>query len=238
MRETVLVIGASSDLALEMIQSLAEPSRQFILHYHQNKTAIDKTLTLLDDDQVLMTVQADLSKSEDIHRLIDSIPFHVHSLLFAQGKASYHLLSDSTEKEMDELYSIHVKSTMLITQSFLPQMIARRSGNIVILSSIWGELGASNESIYATMKGAQLAFMKSLAKEVGPSGIRVNAIAPGMIDTKMTGHLTETERNDWLKQVPLMRIGQPNDVAKLTRFLFSDESSYIHGQVIRLSGGL
>ncbi|TSJ67212.1 SDR family oxidoreductase [Allobacillus salarius] len=238
MKETVLVIGASSDLAQETIQSLASPSRQFILHYFENKEAIEKTMSLLDEDQVIMSVRANLSEQTEIQQLIESIPFQVHSILFAQGRSYHELLTESSSEKMDEQYTIHLKSMMLIAKAFLPQMIARKEGNIVVISSIWGELGASNESVYAAMKGAQLAWMKSIAKEVGPSGVRVNAVTPGLIDTKMNKVISEQDQEVWTNQVPLRRAGQPGDVANLIRFLFSNESNYIHGQVLRLSGGI
>ncbi|MBU6081099.1 elongation factor P 5-aminopentanone reductase [Allobacillus halotolerans] len=238
MRETVLVIGASSDLAQEAIHSLAHPSRQFILHYHENNEAIEKTMSLLDEDQVIMSVQANLTDETEIHQLIESIPFQIYGILFAQGRSYHELLTESSAEKMDEQYKIHVKSTMLIAKAFIPQMIARKEGNIVVISSIWGELGASNESVYAAMKGAQIAWMKSIAKEVGPSKIRVNAVTPGLIDTKMNKLIPVEDQEEWTNQVPLQRAGQPKDVANLIRFLFSSESKYVHGQVLRLSGGL
>ena len=116
-------------------------------------------------------------------------------------------------------------------------MIPRKSGNIVNISSMWGETGASCEVLYSATKGGINLFTRSLAKELAPSNIRVNAIAPGVIDTPMNSFLTENEKFELEEEIPLGRFGKPEEVGRLTAFLCSDDSSYITGQVIRTDGG-
>ena len=236
-KETVLVKGASGEIGAQNVRKLMNYRYQFILHYNDNDQIIKELINELDDDQLLAVIQADLSNDKGIKQFIDATAFYVDHIVFAQGIPHYELLIDTESRTIDQLYHIHVKSTMLISQTFLPSMIHRKKGNIIVVSSIWGEVGASNEVVYSAMKGAQNAFVKALAKEVGISGIRVNAISPGLIDTKMNDKLSEEEIDMWKQQIPLKRIGTVDDVAKVVKFLCSQDSKYIHGQIIRVNGG-
>ena len=117
-------------------------------------------------------------------------------------------------------------------------MINKKSGIIINISSIWGNVGASCEVVYSTTKGAVNSFTKSLAKELAPSGIRVNAISCGAIDTEMNNFLSNEERESFIEEIPYMRFGKPEEVANLAFYLSSDNSSYLTGQIITLDGGL
>ncbi|MET3682198.1 3-oxoacyl-[acyl-carrier protein] reductase [Alkalibacillus flavidus] len=238
--ETVLVVGASSDIGGAIVHSLANdnPNRQFVLHYHQNHEALNNLIDLLDEERVLMTVQADLATDKGINDLIQSIPFDIETIIFAQGQAYSGLLLDTPDDVMDQLYYVHVKSTAMITRHFLPSMTRQQSGQIVVVSSIWGEEGVSYEVWYSMMKSAQNHFVKSLAKEVGPSQIRVNGVTAGFIETKMNNHLNDTERQELLADIPLHRAGHPEDIASAVKFLCSTESSYINGHLMQLNGGM
>src|SRR5690625_2104238 len=135
------------------------------------------------------------------------------------------------------MLSMHVKAPLFITKHFLPAMINRKSGKIVFITSIWGHVGASHEVVYSTVKGAQNSFVKSLAKEVGPSGISVNGISPGLIHTQMNDHLTEIDREMLHADIPLQRAGDPLEIAYLVEFLLDKKSSYIQGEMVRITGG-
>src|SRR5690625_4814641 len=116
-------------------------------------------------------------------------------------------------------------------------MIRKQRGKIIFITSIWGNIGASNEVIYSSVKGAQNSFVKALAKEVGPSGISVNAVSPGFIDTKMNRHIMEEELEDIIAHIPLNRPGLASDVAHTVRFLMDEKSDYIQGEIVNITGG-
>lgn len=235
--KNILVIGASGDIGSEICQSLACEDNQLILHYHQNSHQMQMIANSLPEDKVLQIVQADLRKVSEINKLCHDINYHVHGIVFVSGVAQIGLFQDANDDVMDTMMTLHIKAPWIITRHFLPHMIQNRQGHIVFITSIWGEVGASHEVIYSSVKGAQNSFVKALAKEVGPSGVNVNAVSPGLIDTKMNQQLEAIDKEGLINEIPLKRIGLTTDVANLVEFLLSSKASYIQGQVIRISGG-
>lgn len=144
---------------------------------------------------------------------------------------------DSTEEDIKNLMGINLFGTLYVTKHALGHMLSR-GGNIVNISSMWGEVGASCEVLYSSSKGGINLFTKALAKEMAPSNIRVNAIAPGVIDTSMNAFLNEDDRKDLEEEIPLGRFGKGEEIANAVVFLCSNESSYLTGQVIRIDGGM
>src|SRR5699024_3883470 len=179
----------------------------------QNRMSINTLITEIKDHSVLQIVQANLSEPDEIHRLCEKILYPVHAIIYVSGTAHVGLFQDVLEKDMDRMLSLHVKAPWLITQFFLPQMIRHKFGKIIYITSIWGNIGASNQVIYSSVEGAQNSFVKALAKEVGPSGISVNAVSPGFIDTKMNHHILDEEVEDIIAHIPLNRAGLTSDVA-------------------------
>lgn len=237
MSKNVLILGASGDIGSAISRQLSKEGYSLILHYHQNKESIDTLMKQLDEQTVLQTVQADLRKSEEVHRLCKNIYFPVYAVIYVSGTAHFGLFQDVLESEMDEMISLHVKSPWLVIQQFLPGMIQKKAGKIIFITSIWGNVGASNEVIYSAVKGAQNSFVKALAKEVGPSGVSVNAVSPGFIDTKMNRHILNEEREDIIAHIPLNRAGLTSDVAHTVSFLMDERSNYIQGEIVNITGG-
>ncbi|MCZ0702623.1 3-oxoacyl-[acyl-carrier protein] reductase [Natronobacillus azotifigens] len=237
MKKHCLVIGASGAIGLAATKALAQQGYTLSLHYHKNKSAIEQLIVDLPNDSVLEVIQADLRNQPGIQFLIDSIAFSPSDLLFAQGQESYGVFHETNEKIMDELFSVHVKATWLITSALLPTMLRERKGNIVVISSIWGDRGASYEVVYSSVKSAQNGFVKALAQEVAANNIRVNAISPGFIDTRMNQHVTGEDKDNIIADIPANRLGTPEEVGELVVFLLNEKSSYINGENIKISGG-
>ncbi len=237
MRGNVLIIGASGDIGVAIARELANAGYGLLLHYHQNRETLEAVQASIGAESILLMLQADLRYAENIQAFLKQIVFPVDAIVFAGGTADYGLFQDVSEATMDEMLGLHLKAPWLITQKLLPEMIKNRSGKIVFITSIWGDIGASNEVIYSAVKGAQNSFVKALAKEVAPSGITVNAISPGFIDTKMNAHLLPEERASIIAEIPSNRAGTPQDVANAVGFLLDEKSSYIQGEILQINGG-
>lgn len=237
MGKNVLIIGASGDIGRAITKQLAEDDYQLILHYHKNLQAITELREEINDKGVVSVIQADLRKEKDINEFLNQLVFQIDIVIFASGREHFGLFQDSTDQVMNDMLNIHVTAPWKITRYLLPTMIKQRYGKIIFITSIWGSVGASYEVIYSSVKGAQNTFVKALAKEVGPSGISVNAISPGFIDTKMNQALSNEEREAIISEIPVQRAGLPSEVAHTVRFLLDEKSSYIHGEVIQMNGG-
>lgn len=236
MKKTVLITGASGDIGIVIAGTLAAEGYQLILHYHKNLKAIEQFMER-NDPSVLAIIKSDLSSNNQLRSFLDQLVFSVDAIIFASGSGPYGLFQDTKEAEMDSLIHLHVKAPWLITKHLLPGMIQRKSGKIIFITSIWANVGASHEVIYSSVKGAQNSFVKALAKEVAPSGISVNAISPGFIDTKMNNHLTPLEKQAIIGNIPANRAGTPMDIAHVVGFLLDEKSAYIQGEVIEINGG-
>lgn len=184
--------------------------------------------------------RCDLSDSEAPKNLAEEIYSKMGSidvLINNAGVSSYSLIQDVDENEFDRIMNVNFKSMFFLTQALISPMIARGSGNIINISSIWGQTGASCEVLYSASKGAVISFSKALAKELAPSGIRVNCICPGVVDTDMMNRFSESEREEIAYEIPLGRFSEPEEVAKTALFLASGDSGFITGQVIGVNGG-
>lgn len=237
MGKNVLIVGASGDIGMAIAKELVNNGYSLILHYNKNKQPIDTFCKTVNDETVLDTIQANLSKKEDIQKLINGLVYPVDSIVYVSGMAHFGLFQDVNEKTMDEMLDLHVKAPWLITQHILPEMIKAKTGKIIFITSLWGNVGASHEVIYSSVKGAQNSFVKALAKEVAPSGISVNAVSPGFIDTKMNGHLLANEKEAIISEIPMNRPGLPDEIAYTVGFLMSEKANYIQGEIVKVTGG-
>jgi len=235
--KNVLIIGASGDIGIAIAQRLANEGYNLILHYHTNRKGINELRKEINNESILTVLQADLSKENDIRIFLTKLVFPVDMIVFVSGRAYFGLFQDTPEEVMDEMLTLHVKAPWMITKHLLPGMVQSQSGKIVFITSIWGDVGASYEVIYSSVKGAQNSFVKALAKEVAPSGISVNAISPGYVDTKMNNHLNEEEKSAILSDIPMNRAGSPLEIANAVSFLLDNKSNYIQGEIIHITGG-
>ena len=237
MRKTALIIGASGDIGSEIAIQLGKEGYQLLLHYNRNRDMLVKVREQVERESILAELQCDMSNIEAVKQLLAALVFRVDIIIFASGNAYYGLFQEMPIEKIDEMLTIHVKAPMMITKHLLPEMIRNKSGRIIFITSIWGEVGASNEVVYSALKGAQNTFVKALAKEVGASGITVNAVSPGYIDTKMNGHLLAEEKDSILAEIPVHRAGTSKEVAHTISFLMHEQAGYINGEIIGMNGG-
>ncbi|GLB59279.1 elongation factor P 5-aminopentanone reductase [Cytobacillus sp. NCCP-133] len=237
MKKFALVTGASGGIGRAISIKLAEEGYSLYLHYNQNRQAIDRLMDSLQEfSGEYMPIQADLAAKDGYKKIAENI-FSLDAIVHNSGSSQYGLLTELTEAETEKLMNLHVTSPLLLTKELLPKLLKKGSGNIVVVSSIWGQTGAACEVAYSTAKGAQIAFVKALSKEVALNGVKVNAVAPGAVQTAMLNDFTEEELETVKSEIPMGRLALPEDIASSVSFLLSDKSSYITGQVLAVNGG-
>lgn len=239
MDKYALITGASGGIGSAISKKLIEDGYHLYLHYHQNEQAIKELIKSISvhKNTVVIPIKADLTKQSGVQYLIDQIQLPIDLLVLNSGMSFYGLVTDMNDDDIDQMVNIHITSPFRLTQKLIPTMIRKRAGNIIVISSIWGITGASCEVLYSMVKGGQNSFVKALAKELAPSQIRVNAIAPGAIATRMLSHFSPNELIELEEEIPLGRLGQPDEIANTVSFLASKKASYITGQVISVNGG-
>lgn len=237
--KVVVVTGGSRGIGAQIVKTLANENYKVILNYNNSKEQAEKIQQeLLEQGKEIEIIKADVSKREENEKLIQFAinKFNkIDVLINNAGISQEGLFTDVTEEEWKKIINTNLNSVFYCNQQALKYMIQEQQGCIINISSIWGETGASCEVAYSTTKAAINGMTKALAKEVGPSNIRVNAIAPGIIDTDMNRNLTNEELEQIKEQIPLNKIGKALDIAKCVKWLIEDE--YTTGQIISINGG-
>ena len=237
--KVVVVTGGSRGIGAQIVKTLANENYKVILNYNNSKEQAEKIQQeLLEQGKEIEIIKADVSKREETEKLIQFAinKFNkIDVLINNAGISQEGLFTDVTEEEWQKIINTNLNSVFYCNQQALKYMIPEQQGCIINISSIWGEAGASCEVAYSTTKAAINGMTKALAKEVGPSNIRVNAIAPGIIDTDMNRNLTNEELEQIKEQIPLNKIGKALDIAKCVKWLIEDE--YTTGQIISINGG-
>lgn len=237
MRKYALITGASGGIGRAIARKLASEGYHLYLHYYQNELAIQELLMELNEfGGEYIPIQANLAKNEGIEALARQI-LSIDVIIHNAGNSLYGLLIDLNDEEAEQLIHMHVTTPLLLTKRLLPKLLSKNSGNIIVISSIWGQAGASCEVAYSTAKGAQIAFVKALSKEVALNGIRVNAVAPGAVKTSMLSDFSEEELAVIAGEIPMGKIASPENIADGVSFLISDKASYITGQTLAINGG-
>lgn len=241
---TVLVTGAGRGIGRAVAARFAAHGDRVVLHYHQSRPQAEALVRQLKEEGVpaehLLLCRADLRQTADIEQLIQKATHRfgkIDILINNAGIGWNGLLTDMSETEWDQLFAVNVKAVFTACRLVLPQMIQRKRGKIINISSMWGQAGASCEVAYAASKGALDAFTKGLALEVAPSGITVNAVSPGVIATDINAHLSPRELAALAAETPLGRIGQPEEIAAAVFFLAGADADFITGQILPVNGG-
>ena len=241
MSQTAIITGSSRGIGRATARLFAEKGYQVMIHYHQAEQEALELFRQLTDQQCQVAIcQADISDSRQVGKLIDKTMAafgSVDVLVNNAGISQQKLFTDITEAEWDTMMNVHIKGMFHSCQAVLPHMIYKKSGKIINLSSIWGITGASCEVHYSTAKAAVIGFTKALAKELAPSNIHVNCVAPGIVDTDMNRFLSSEELQALREDIPLQRLGTVEEIANCVYFLASEQAGFITGQVISPNGG-
>lgn len=229
MKKKVLVTGASRGIGFELACRFAEGGYSVYALWHNAPEMLAKVGAL-----DITPIRGDVSSAESVAAIKGEIG-DIDILINNAAISRFGLLQDVSEAEWDEMMAVNLKSVFLLSKAFLPGMIGKKRGKIINISSIFGVVGGSCEVAYSAAKAGVIGFTKALAKEVGPSGVQVNCIAPGVIDTEMNARLSADDIAALCEETPLGKIGTPADVARLALFLAEDE--FITGEVINIGGG-
>lgn len=241
MKRNVWITGASGGIGSAIARRFARDGWGMLLQYHhgeQRALALEEELQAMGAD--VMRLAADVASGEEMAAAAQTafrrFP-HIDALVYSAGIAQQQLFTDTTYDEWSRMLRTHLDGAYYACQAVLPAMIRRQEGCILLVSSIWGMTGASCEVAYSTAKAGLIGMTQALAREVGPSHIRVNCLAPGVIDTPMNGHLDAAAMDALREETPLGRIGTPEEVAGAAAFLASEDASFITGQVLSPNGG-
>lgn len=239
MNKVVIVTGASRGIGRNIATTLAKKGYIVIANYNKSENKAIELQQNLEKENIKIDIfKADVSNRDEVKKLVQFVINKykkIDCVINNAGIDQVKMFLDITDADWNNMISNNLNSVFYMCQEVLPYMIHEKNGVIINISSIWGVTGASCESHYAVSKAGVDALTKSLAKEMGPSNIRINSIAPGFIDTEMNNNLNEEEKQEIKEEIPLQKIGKVEDVSRTVEWIIEDE--YITGQVISVNGG-
>ena len=235
--KTVLITGGSRGIGAEAVRQFTQAGARVAFTYFRSELEADA----LRQETGATPIRCDVKFSNSVKIAVDKaieVLGQIDVLICNAAISDINLITDIGEERWEEVIGTNLNGVYYTINYVLPSMISRKSGSIITVSSMWGQIGASCEVAYSAAKAGVIGLTKALAKEVGPSGITVNSIAPGMIDTEMNSHVEPEIVAGITDETPLGRIGLASDVVSAMKYLASDEASFITGQVIAVNGGL
>ena len=229
----VLITGGSRGIGEACVRKFSDKGYKVFFIYKSS----DERAKRLEEETGAVSFKCDISDSNEVRNVIEKTG-NIDILVNNAGISHISLFTDTSESDWDRIFDINIKGMFIVTKEVLEGMINKKYGKIVNISSMWGVSGGSCEVAYSASKAAVIGFTKALAKEEGPSGINVNCVAPGVIETEMNAHLSDEDKKELSNETPLMRLGSPEEIADTVYFLCSDEASFITGQIICADGGI
>jgi len=240
-KKIALVTGASGGIGSACARELAKRGYTVLAHANRGRDAVDALAGELRgqwmDAHACCCNLADSRQVQAMCSEILKVHHHVDALVLCAGVSHTGLLTDMTDEQWHSVMDVNVSGAFYLIRALAPGMVSRGTGSIVTISSMWGRSGASCEAAYSASKAAIIGLTQALAKELGPSGVRVNCIAPGVIDTRMMDEHSEETKAQLAEETPLGRLGTGEDVAKAAAFLLSDDACFITGQTLGVDGG-
>ena len=241
-KKSILITGSSRGIGRACAKAYAKAGYHVFLNcVHQVERLEELAHEILSDGGSCTTVPGDVSNPDEVRKIFQVIEKEcggVDILINNAGIAWFGLLTDMTDNEWDKILATNLSSVFYCSRAAIPYMVSKKCGKILNISSMWGQVGASCEVHYSASKAAVIGLTKALAKEVGPSHIQVNCVAPGVIKTAMNSHLDKQTLEMLKEETPLGVIGTTEDVAQMVGFLASDHSDFITGQVFGINGGM
>jgi 3-oxoacyl-[acyl-carrier protein] reductase len=228
-----LITGGAGGIGEAICRRLTADGYYVYINYNNSKEKAEKLASEIDGQ----AVRFDISDNGAVRNAIENIG-HIDLLINNAGISEIDLFTSIKQENADKILDINLKGTLNCARAVLPSMINKKSGNIINISSMWGQCGASCEVDYSASKAGIIGFTKALAKEVAPSGIRVNCIAPGFIMTEMNSRFSEEDLKLIRDDIPLGIFGEPRHIADAVAFLASDQAEYITGQILAVNGGM
>ena len=236
MMKTVLITGGSRGIGSELVRHFARNGYSVAFTYKSS----DERAKALACETGALAIKADSASADEVVAAVEQAKEAlggIGCLINNAAISSFSLFTDITLDEWNEMIAVNLTGAFLYSKYVIPDMLSRKAGRIINITSMWGLVGSSCEVHYSATKAALIGMTKALAKELGPSGITVNAVAPGLVNTEMNAALSDEDRAALVEETPLMRIGEPGDVAEAALFLAGEGASFITGEVLNVSGG-
>ena len=240
-KKTAIITGGSGGIGSACVKDFAENGYNVVMTYFSSPDTADAIQAQLGSRSIdIICQKCDVSSFNDCKQVVEcaiSAYGSVDILINCAGIAQQKMICDITDDDWSAMFDVNVKGVFNMTKAVLPHMVHKKQGKIINVSSIWGMVGGSCETHYSAAKAAVIGFTKAAAKELGPSGICVNCVTPGVIDTKMNAQFTSDDLKALMDETPLGRLGYPSEISSLALFLASHDSDFITGQVISPNGG-
>lgn len=233
----VLITGGTRGIGLACVKAFAEAGYDTAITYKNSNAEANDIHAKYGTAAYPCDLESKFSIMGAIKRMITDFPEGFDVIINNAGISSRKMMCDISDKEWDDMIAVNLTAPFIITRELSPFMVRKGSGRIINISSVWGEHGASCEVHYSAAKAGLIGLTKASAMELAPSGVLVNCICPGVIDTDMNNDLSDDEKTELKESIPLSRFGTPEDVAKTALFLASESSGYMIGQILTVDGG-